>query len=64
VKLSHDGTTAEIFSGHPDISTALTLAVGKDEWCKKVGLRQLCGPLFLCKFPDLPDPDDRAALSP
>jgi hypothetical protein len=42
----------------------LTLAIGEDAWWKKVGLRQLCGRLFLCKSPGLPDRDDRASPSP
>ena len=52
------------FAARPDISTALTLAIGEAAWCEKVGLRQLCGRLFLCKFPVLPDRDDRAVWSP
>jgi hypothetical protein len=62
--LVRDRSSLEISCPRPDISNALTLAIGEDAWWKKVGLRQLCGRLCLCKFPALPDRDDRAGLSP
>ena len=42
-----------------DISTVPILAIREEGSSQKVGLRQLCGQLFLCKYPVLPDRDDR-----
>jgi hypothetical protein len=64
VTSGRDQTSVEISRPRPDISNALTLAIGEEAWWKKVGLRQLCGRLFLCRFPALPDRDDPASLSP
>ena len=52
------------FPSRVERSTAPFLAVGEDAWWGKIGLRQLCGHLFLCRFPVLPDRDDRHVFRP
>ncbi|HKI17300.1 MAG TPA: hypothetical protein VKA15_05450 [Isosphaeraceae bacterium] len=48
----------------PNLPTAPILLIGEAASSEKVGLRQLCGRLFLCKFPVLPDRDDRQVCRP
>ncbi len=48
----------------PDVSAVPILLIGEEGSWQKVGLRQLCGPLFLCKPPVLPDRDDRQVCRP
>jgi hypothetical protein len=44
---------------NPNVPAMPILSIGEKGSWQKVGLRQLYGPLFLCKLPVLPDRDDR-----